>query len=252
MAGGLLSIGSIPLTSGVCGQQAGNVAFPSRDGTFAGSGTVELRLDCGDLNVAVAPGNAWHLEGKDANGQGPDVTSDSSTLAVRSLGHGGGGAFFSFGSRDTWDVKVPNASTIDLDLQLNAGEATVDLAGALLGSVDVELNAGSATVDMGSAETIRTLDASLNAGSLGLTLPNLSLKGTVEVNAGSVRLCVPPDAAIKLHTGENIIATTTTGTVASSRTGRPGRPRLRYRDRPDRTPDHGKRGLVHARPGGWL
>ena len=177
MLGGVLSLGSIPLTRGVCGQQAGSVAFPSRDGTFAGSGGIELRLDCGNMHVSVAPGNTWHLDGTDADGHGPDVTSSDSKLTVHSPDHGGA-AFWAFGPRDLWNVKVPDASTIDLDLQLNAGEATVDLAGASLAGVDVELNAGSATVDMGSAKAIKTLDTTLNAGSSGLTLPNLSLTGS--------------------------------------------------------------------------
>ena len=46
------------------------------------------------------------------------------------------------------------------------------------------MNAGSATVDLGSAAAIRTIDLQLNAGSLGLTLPNLSMTGTIRGERG--------------------------------------------------------------------
>ena len=89
---------------------------------------------------------------------------------------------------------------------MNAGRGTLDLAGATLGEVALQLNAGSATLDLGSAAAISTIDLQLNAGSLGVTLPNLSLTGSIQANAGSVKVCVPPGAGLRLHTGESIIA----------------------------------------------
>ena len=205
MAGGVLAAGFGPITSGVCASESGSVAFPARDGTFAGAGSVDLQLDCGNLTVSVAPGNAWHVDGKDADGKGPNIESTDASLSVRSRDDHGG-AFWAFGPRDTWDVSVPDASKVDVDLQLNAGSAKVDLAGATVGAFDLQLNAGSATVKLGSVKALGGLDASLNAGSLGLTLPNLSLSGTIEANAGSVKLCAPAGAALKLHTGESIVS----------------------------------------------
>ena len=41
------------------------------------------------------------------------------------------------------------------------------------------MNAGSATLDLGSAAAISTIDLRLNAGSLGVTLPHLSLQGSI-------------------------------------------------------------------------
>src|SRR6185295_3487697 len=91
-------------------------------------------------------------------------------------------------------------------LQLNAGSASVDLGGAALGDLDVTVNAGSATIDLTSIESIDGLDMGLNAGSVGLTLPNLSMTGSIQANAGAVKLCAPPGVGIRLRTGESIIA----------------------------------------------
>ena len=116
------------------------------------------------------------------------------------------GPFWVFGKRDSWKVSLPAAPVIDLDMQLNAGSSTVDLGGAALGSYDLELNAGSATISLASVTSIEGIDFGLNAGSIALTLPNLSMTGSIEANAASVKLCAPPGAGLRLRTGESIIA----------------------------------------------
>ena len=206
MVGGLLSSGIDTFSTGACGQNAGTAAFPSRDGTFPSTGgSVEIQMDCGDLNLAVAPGSAWRVEGSGAKGTGPQIESTETTLHVRP--NDGGVRPFSFlGDRVTWTVTLPDAAPVDLDLTLNAGQATIDLAGSTVGPFDLVVNAGSATVDLGSAKEVEGMDFTLNAGSLGVTLPDVSMTGSIQVNAGAVRLCAPPGAALKLQTGENIIA----------------------------------------------
>jgi len=204
MVGGLLSTGVGAVSSGSCGSDAGTTAFPTRDGTISGAGSVDLQLNCGNVTVAVGSGDAWQVTGQDATGIGPDVTSSDKSLQVKS--HDRDGAFWVFGKRDTWRVTLPDTPTLDIDLQLNAGSATVGLGGATLGGFDLELNAGSATIDLTSAKAIDGIDFGLNASSLGLTLPNLSMTGSIEANAGSVKLCAPPGAGLRLRTGESIIA----------------------------------------------
>ena len=204
MVGGLLSTGVGAVSSGSCGRDAGTTAFPTRDGTISGAGSVDLQLNCGNVTVAVGSGDAWQVTGQDATGIGPDVTSSDKSLQVKS--HDRDGAFWVFGKRDTWRVTLPDTPTLDIDLQLNAGSATVGLGGATLGGFDLELNAGSATIDLTSAKAIDGIDFGLNASSLGLTLPNLSMTGSIEANAGSVKLCAPPGAGLRLRTGESIIA----------------------------------------------
>jgi hypothetical protein len=203
MAGGLLSIGSIPFSTGICGQSGDDGAFPTRDGTFAGPASVDLQIDCGDLTVGIGTGSAWRVEGQAADGRGPDIESTGESLSVHSPD--ASGSFPDFGRREVWRVTLPDAAPIDLDLRLNAGGTTADLGGARLGNVGLEANAGSATVDLGSVEAIGPIDATLNAGSLGLILPNLSMTGSIQANAGAVRLCAPPGVALRLHTGESLL-----------------------------------------------
>ena len=205
MVGGLLSAGVNGFSGGGCGSDTATVAFPASDGTLASTADVELRLDCGDLKLGTAGGSAWHLEGTDAKGQGPNIDSSASSLDIHSR-NSNGAAFFGFGPRDTWRLTLPTVPQLGLDMQLNAGRATVALGGATLDTVDFQMNAGSATIDLGSVAAIKSIDMQLNAGSLGLTLPNLSLTGSIQANAGSVELCAPPGAGLRLHTGESIIA----------------------------------------------
>jgi len=206
MVGGLLSTGIGTISTGACGSDAGTVAFPARDGAIsAASGSVDVKLDCGNLTIGVAAGNAWRVEGQDGDGTGPDIRSSDSSLQVRSNNEGG--QVWMFAKRETWRVTLPDTPKLDIDLEVNAGSATVPLAGASLGTMELGLNAGSATVDLTSVKAIDGIDFGLNAGSLGLTLPNLSMTGSIEANAGAVKICAPAGAALKLRTGDSIIAT---------------------------------------------
>ena len=206
MAGGLLSSGIGTLSTGACGQGGGTTAFPSRDGSFpASGGSIDIEADCADVTIGVAGGNGWRVEGHDDDGVGPDIEATEATLRIRPQGDNGK-PFWTLGQRDTWRVTVPDAVRADIDLQLNAGQATIDLSGAIVGTVALQLNAGAATVDLESAEAVQGIDIQLNAGSVGLTLPHVSTTGTIHANAGAVRLCAPPGVALKLHTGESIVA----------------------------------------------
>src|SRR5512140_123208 len=65
IVGGLLagSVGGLDLG---CGSTRGTTAFESRQGPLTeASASVDIELSCGDLTVAVAPGNTWQLEGQD-------------------------------------------------------------------------------------------------------------------------------------------------------------------------------------------
>ena len=206
MAGGLLSSGVGDLTTGACGQGGGTVAFPASEGTFAPAGAkVDLQLDCGDVTVGVGAGASWQVEGQDANGVGPRIDTTEQALRVRPADENGM-PFWALGQRDTWQVTLPDAVPVDLSLQLNAGQARLALAGARLDDFNLQLNAGSATVDLTSVEKLGGFDVGLNAGSLGLTLPNVSMSGSIAANAGAVRLCAPAGVALRLRTGESIVA----------------------------------------------
>lgn len=206
MIGGLLAGGVTGFTTGACGPGTGTSAFPARDGAFDSStASVELTLNCGNATVTVATGSAWRVEGEDEAGVGPNVESTSSSLSVRSQS-GNGGQFDFFGKRESWRISLPDTMQLEAHLTLNAGSSTVNLAGANLSNFEATLNAGSATIDLGSVHQIGEVQIGLNAGSLDLTLPSLSMTGSIEANAGSVQLCAPPGAGLRLQTNESIVA----------------------------------------------
>lgn len=206
MAGGLLSTGVQGVSVGACGSSTGGVAFPARDGTIAGeTGSIDLRPDCGDMTIAVASGAAWRLEGRNATGADPQVQADEASVRIESADRQGG-AFGPFAQRESWDITVPDAPRIALTVHVNAGSVKADLAGADLANLEVQLNAGSATFDLGSARGLGELGIQMNAGSFGLTLPNVSFSGSIQANAGSVRMCAPLGAGLRLTTGNSIIA----------------------------------------------
>ena len=68
------------------------------------------------------------------------------------------------------------------------------------------MNAGAVNLDMASVTDVDVFQIDVNAGSLEITLPDESFEGSIEVNAGSVSLCAPAGAALRLNTAESIVA----------------------------------------------
>lgn len=206
MVGGLLAGGVGSLRTGTCGSGGTTVAFPARDGTFDDTAaSIDIDMNCGNATVSVGPGAAWRVEGQDRDGVGPEVDADGNSLRVRSH-EDRNGLFDAINARESWRITLPDAVPLDLNLKLNAGSSSVELGTAAIEALELDLNAGSTTLDLGSVRQLGGLDVGLNAGSLALTLPNQSVRGTIEANAGAVRLCVPPGAALRLHTAESIVA----------------------------------------------
>jgi hypothetical protein len=189
-----------------CGPREGTTAFETRQGPLTeAAASVNLDFNCGTLEMTVAPGNAWHVEGEDRDGAGPNLDADNDSLSLRTR-DGGRDFLDSLGDRQTWRVVLPDAVALDLKTDLNAGNSTMRLGSAALDGFELDLNAGSATIDLGSVRELDSLDISINAASLELTLPNRSLRGSIDANAGSVDLCVPPGVGLRLDTSESIVS----------------------------------------------
>lgn len=204
IVGGLLS-GGMGATTGACGSNQGASPFPEETGTLAtGTASIDIELDCGDVSIATVPGVTWTVAGQGRDGRGPQIDVEIDRLGIDTTE--GGGLFGLLSTRSSWRVTIPTEPVTDLELDANAGTATVDLTGARMGRVDIGLNAGSATVDLGAVSAMRDLQVQLNAGSAGITLPNLSMTGTIEANAGSVRLCAPSGVGLRIETGGSIAA----------------------------------------------
>lgn len=205
MAGGLLSSGVDRLSTSACGSDSASVAFPAQDGTLTGeTGSVDLALNCGDLTMTAAAGSEWHIEGSDRNGIGPEVEADADSLRIKSQDDDE--PWWVLGTRESWRIEVPADERLEVDLELNAGSSTVTLPGARLDTLDLVLNAGSTRIDLTSIAAIGGVDFTLNAGSLNLSLPAVSMTGTIQANAGAVKLCAQPGVALRLETGESIVA----------------------------------------------
>lgn len=198
LASGFGGLAGFP--SGVCGPDEGGVPFEPRSGTLAAEAHVRVSLDCGAVDIDTASGDGWIVEGTDEGGAGPQIDGGPDELDIESDGSN------PFGERDRWFVTVPTASRLDLELELNAGQMTVDLEGARLAVLNLDLNAGEAIIDLRGVTEIEGIAIGINAGDLALDLPALSMTGSIEANAGSIRLCAPHDVALRLHTGDSVLS----------------------------------------------
>ena len=100
--------------------------------------------------------------------------------------------------------------TLEVEVALDDGSLGRAAApsGASTGAFEaVELrDGGDEYGGKGVAKAVQGIAVTLNAGSLGLGLPAVSMTGSIQANAGAVRLCAPPGVALKLRTSESIVA----------------------------------------------
>jgi hypothetical protein len=196
--GGLLA-GGFALAIPGCGTDGNLQRVAERAGTFAGTATVTLELDCGRLTVGAVEGSGWHVtaDATDAS-RAPAIDSSPSQLSVRPASDGRVWIFpFTNGGAQAWQVDLPRATTIVLGATVNAGDATLHPDGADLHSVELTLNAGRTVLDLEAARVDR-LSATVNAGELRLSLPSSGTTGSITANVGSVRLCAPPGVGLRL------------------------------------------------------
>ncbi len=151
-------------------------------------------FNCGRLTVGTGDGTTWSVAGSDRDGKGPAIEATGGALSVKSdtdrnsLGSHG---------RATWNVTVPRSPVLALGLTLNAGEGTLDLAGASISTVSMTLNAGSITMNLGGTTSTGDVNATINAGSAAIALPGGDRSVNLSLNAGSLTVCVPQGSPIR-------------------------------------------------------
>ncbi|MFN8620796.1 MAG: DUF5668 domain-containing protein [Chloroflexota bacterium] len=196
IAGGALAFGGgWVLDFGDCGAtSSAKLESHTAQGTFTGPAGVDLVLDCGTVDVQAGATTSsltgWTLTSR-SQGAPPEVRSTGTSLSVSAPK----GSL----KRQEWDVLLPPTQIQALGLTVNAGNATGDLTAATLTDLDTTINAGEARLQTGMTPLAR-LGATVNAGRLRLTLGGATT-GEVAVNAGSLDLCVPPDATLRLDLG---------------------------------------------------
>jgi hypothetical protein len=110
------------------------------------------------------------------------------------------------GGASKWRVVLPQSPSITLAVTASAGQARLVLGGAHLAGVTLVRNAGSVRLDLRDVVAVGPLSVTVNAGSATIWLPNLSLTGRLNANAGSVALCMPAGAGLRVATGESVAA----------------------------------------------
>ena len=210
LIGGGLAAGGLGTGSGLAfcgfGSDAAGGAVPAQDapastGSFGATADVQLSADCGALTVEAADGRAWSVAWPASHGNPPMIDAAGDRLSVhaaRRTGLGSGAVSTS------WAVTLPRDPALKLTMSVNAGTARGSLAGLHIDSLDLSVNAGDAHVDLTGAIGVRDVNASANVGSLAITLPepNGPLSGTLSANAGSLRICVPAGVPLVIRTGD--------------------------------------------------
>jgi len=210
MLGGLFAVGAnLADIASVCGGGSGQ-ALPPQQGSLSSASTVRLDFNCGDLTIRTAPGNGWALSGTTDHGEVPLIDRSADSLRIRSRNNGSVGFFGLGGSRAEWSVTLPTDPALDIAVNVNAGNGTLDLAGAHLQGLDLTLNAGTLRTDLSSA-TATTITGSFNAATAKFLLPAANLSGDLEVNAGIVELCVPAGVGLRFAMNDNLTASNNYG-----------------------------------------
>jgi hypothetical protein len=195
-AGGALASGTSWIGNvGGCGALGSGTDQHFEDSGFA-QGPIEARfdLDCGSVDLSIEPGNAWRASA-DYQGQPPTLEISDDAIGLRSPS--------GFGlRRQSWTVSLPADFTRSIRLDANAGSSTARLAGADLEEFTVDLNAGDVRVD-GTGARIANLQLMTNAGRIRARLDS-DTTGTLSANAGSLELCVPADATLRLRVEEQL------------------------------------------------
>ena len=206
MVGGALTVGFGGIgdvTNGPCGTNDDRAPFAPVTGTFSGRAEVAIDLDCGAVAIAPAPGSGWEVTGRDGSADGPDIESAPDLLDIESRSDG---PISLLDGRADWSIVIPTDPQLDIALDVNAGSLVADLTGATIGEFDLELNASSAEVDLGDAAALDAFLLDINAASVIAILPDLSFTGGVDANAGSVALCVPSEAGLRIRTGDSVLS----------------------------------------------
>ena len=222
MLGAFLA-GGLSLSALGCGNAAAatDPLVLDEHGTFVGGTTsVVLRATCESLSVVPASGAAWGVTVAGTAGARPMLDQAADRLEVRSPDQTVV-LPFADGRRSQWNVTLGTDVVYTLDVNLNAGEANIDLAALRVDALTAQGNAvGNSRLLLHDA-TIGRLDVQINAGDLKIGLPAAAdLAGRIQANAASVTLCADPGTGLRLRntsslTGDNFA---TAGLVRSGTT----------------------------------
>jgi hypothetical protein len=209
-AGAVIAVG--PGNVGCGGSEPSHLS--ERSGAFSQEAVVDLRFDCGTLDVAVNDDSSWTI----ASGGGdtsPDIEADATSLTVSSRSNQ-----WWNGRRQHWNVGLPDQWLAQLRVEANAADTNVSLGGAGFRQLTIHPNAGSVHLDLRRA-TVDQLDLALNAGSASIVLGrNAKIgEGTLHVNAGSIDMCVDQSLQLLITVKPNLTFSTNLDDSGLARNG---------------------------------
>ena len=194
MIGGALAV---PINAGIsCLPGGSDSGTPTtQSGTFSGgSAEVDVAFACSEVIIAMTPGTGWTVSTTGVEADEVDVESGPDRLEVK---RASGGDFWGQSQDARVQVDLPTTPEVGLSLDVSAGSATAELAGARLSGLSISVNAGDAVARMTEA-VVQGLSISVNAGSADVTLPAAEFSGSASVNAGSLTMCVPEGSALRV------------------------------------------------------
>jgi hypothetical protein len=199
-------LGSAFATGGLsgfaCGSNRATTPLAAHDGTFGGPATIDVEVACGGFTLRGIAGDGWRFSGTGDPARQPSIADAGDSLRIRSSNEGAWVPFVNRG--ETWLVEAPTEVPLDLRLQVNAGDATIQPAAAALEEVNVEVNFGSVQMDLGEATSLEDLRVQVNMGSVTLDLPAVSFSGRLHVNVGSIDVCAPAGAGLRIRAQTSI------------------------------------------------
>jgi len=202
-----VGFGGISIGNLGCGPAAADAPqVLGETGTFeGGTGRVVLAANCAAVTVATRAGTSWDVDVRGTESARPTLRRSAGEVEVRSPE--GPGVFPLDSKRSTWRVDLGTDPRLDLEVSLNAGEASLDLRGAAIGRLVFDGNAiGNSRLDL-SAATADRLEVSVNAADLAILLPAAgNLEGSIKGNAASVEICAPAGVGLRLIGDDNITA----------------------------------------------
>lgn len=196
------------------------VDYDTREGSFTGSGAVDVTLDCGDVTITTSPGRGWQVQTGSTGGPAPIIEATADRLSVESArlpGHFAGWGDGWFGTRggDSFRISIPREALVDLRSVVNAGRGEYDLVDGRFGDVRLDVNAGEARVDLTGA-TVAHLAMDLNAASATVRLPATGdLEAEFDVNAAALVICTPEDLGLRIHEDATLSSSTYNGLIRS-------------------------------------
>ncbi len=162
-----------------CGGQPSEQLADS--GSFGGDAAeVDLRFNCGDLNVSMVPGSEWSVDARHGSDGRPDMDSGDASLRVTA---DDGGPIGFTNTRQEWEVELPTDAELAINLEANAASAQLGLAGGRFSALGIDANAGDFDIDLSGAAA-GAFELEMNAGSSQIVGDgDTELAGSVLMNA---------------------------------------------------------------------